>query len=286
MAQPTSAPPAFDALRLASVSLDISAAHRSGAQGIRARQVSRLRSLLDAARAQSRFWRERLPTRIPEAAGTIDLAALPVVTKAELMARFDDWVTDAEITRPALRAFMADPARVGEAFLGRYIVWESSGTSGEPGIFVQDAQAMAVHDALEALRRHTLRPMRRLFDPFFLSERMVFVGATCGHFASIVSVERLRRLNPLMGMAYHTLSIMRPTIEIVAELNALMPTILVSYPTAVALLADQARAGALHIQPDEIWTGGETLTDEVRHHIEHTFGCPVRNSYGASEFLS
>lgn len=86
-------------------------------------------------------------------------------------------------------------------------------------------------------------------------------------------------------MAYHTLSIMRPTIEIVAELNALQPTILVSYPTAVALLADQARAGALQIKPDEIWTGGETLA-AVRRHVEATFGCHVRNSYGASEFLS
>jgi phenylacetate-CoA ligase len=32
------------------------------------------------------------------------------------------------------------------------VVWESSGTSGQPGIFVQDAQAMAVYDAMEAVR--------------------------------------------------------------------------------------------------------------------------------------
>lgn len=280
------APPVFDSLRLTGVSLDVAAVQRLGAQGIRERQTSRLRSLLEAARAGSRFWRERLPAQWPSSEAGIDLAALPVVTRAELMARFDDWITDPAITRPALREFRADPARVGEAFLGRYIVWESSGTSGEPGVFVQDAQSMAVYDALEALRRDTLRPMRRLFDPLYLSERLVFVGATCGHFASVVSVERLRRVNPWLGMAYQTLSIMRPTIEIVAELNTLMPTILVSYPTAVALLADQARAGALHIQPEEIWTGGETLTDDVRQHIEHTFGCRVRNSYGASEFLA
>lgn len=286
MAQSASTPPVFDALRLTAESLDILAAQRLGIDGIRLRQTNRLRALLKSARARSRFWRERLPARAPGDAGTIDLTALPVVTKAELMAHFDDWVTDAEITRPALRKFMADPARIGEAFLGRYIVWESSGTSGESGVFVQDAQTMAVYDALEALRRHAMRPMQRLFDPLYLSERLVFVGATCGHFASVVSVERLRRLNPWMRTAFHTLSIMRPTIEIVAELNALVPTILVSYPTAVALLADQARAGALHIQPDEIWTGGETLTDDVRQHIERTFGCRVRNSYGASEFLA
>ncbi|HEX7385095.1 MAG TPA: phenylacetate--CoA ligase family protein, partial [Burkholderiaceae bacterium] len=145
---------------------------------------------------------------------------------------------------------------------------------------------MAVNDALEALRRHTQRPLQRLLDPLYLSERLAFVGATGGHFASVVSVERLRRLNPWMGVAFHTLSIMRPTAEIVAELNALAPTILVSYPTAVALLAEQACAGHLHIRPAEIWTGGETLTAEARRHIESAFGCSVRNSYGASEFLS
>lgn len=286
MAPPAYTPPVFDALRLSAVSLDITAVNRLGASGVRARQASRLRALVSIARERSRFWRERLPAQAAAARWEIDLGALPVVTKAELMAHFDDWITDAAITRPALREFMADASRVGEAFLGRYVVWESSGTRGEPGVFVQDAQALAVYDALEALRRHVLRPMRRLFDPLYLSERLAFVGATGGHFASVVSVERLRHLNPWMGAAFHTLSLMRPVAELVDELNVLAPTILASYPTAVALLADQSRAGRLHIHPEEIWTGGETLTGEVRRHVERTFGCRVRDSYGASEFLS
>ena len=286
MAPPAFGLPVFDALRLAGVALDVQAAPRLGAAAIRQRQDERLRALLAAARLRSRLWRDLLPASLPGRDGAIDLRALPIVHKAQLMRRFDDWIGDPEIELPALRRFMAEPANIGSAFLGRYIVWESSGTSGLPGIFVQDAQAMAVNDALEGVRRAVAQPWRRTFDPLYLSERLVFVGATGGHFASVVSVERLRRLNPWMGMAYHTLSIMRPTLEIVAELNALQPTILVSYPTAVALLADQARAGALQIKPDEIWIGGETLTADVRRHVEATFGCHVRNSYGASEFLS
>ncbi len=278
--------PVFDPLRLTAVSLDVQAVQRLGAAGLRARQASRLRALVCAARERSRLYRELLPVVMPESEGQIELAALPVVGKAQLMQRFDDWVTDPAIHRPELREFMADPRRVGTAFLGRYIVWESSGTSGEPCLFVQDARAMAVYDALEAVRRHTARPLQRLFDPLYLSERFAFVGATGGHFASVVSVERLRRLNPWMGTAFHSLSILRPTAELVAELNALAPTILASYPTAVALLAEQARSGALQIRPAEIWTGGETLTDAVRQLAEKTFGCAVRNSYGASEFLS
>ena len=286
MMQPPFALPVFDPLRLTAVSLDASAVQRGGAAGIAARQASRLRALVQAAQQRSPLYRELLPPALPRSGHPIELAALPVVCKSELMQRFDDWVADPAIRQSGLREFMADPQRVGAAFLGRYIVWESSGSSGEPGLFVQDAQAMAVYDALEALRRHPPRPLRRLFDPLYLSERLAFVGAIGGHFASVVSVERLRGLNPWMGAALHSLSILRPTAELVAELNALEPTILASYPTAVALLAEQARAGALHIRPVEIWTGGETLTDAVRQFVEQTFGCAVRNSYGASEFLS
>ena len=89
------------------------------------------------------------------------------------MRHFDDWVTDPELRLDALRAFTTDRSRIAEPFLGRYVVWESSGSSGEPGIFVQDATAMAVYDALEALRRPELRPLRRLLDPWCLGERIV-----------------------------------------------------------------------------------------------------------------
>ena len=286
MVQPAFDNPVFDPLRLTAVSLDVQAVQRLGAAGIRARQASRLRALVRAAQQRSRLYRESLPAVLPESEGQIELAALPVVHKKQLMQRFDDWVADPDIHQPELQEFMADPQRVGTAFLGRYIVWESSGSSGEPCLFVQDARAMAVYDALEALRRCTPRPLQRLFDPLYLGERLAFVGATGGHFASVVSVERLRRLNPWMGVAFHSLSILKPTASLVAELNALAPTILASYPTAVALLAEQARSGALQIRPAEIWTGGETLTDAVRQLAEETFGCTVRNSYGASEFLS
>ena len=286
MAPPAFGLPVFDALRLAGVALDVQAAPRLGAAAIRQRQDGRLRALLAAARLRSRLWRELLPVPPPERDGAIDLRTLPIVHKAQLMRRFDDWIGDPEIELPALRRFMAEPANIGSAFLGRYIVWESSGTSGLPGIFLQDAQAMAVNDALEGVRRAVAQPWRRTFDPLYLSERMAFVGATGGHFASVVSIERLRRLNPWMRAAFHSLSILQPTHALVAELNALAPTILASYPTGIALLAEQARAGALRVRPSEIWTGGETLSAAVREFAEQAFGCRVRDSYGASEFLS
>ena len=40
-----------------------------------------------------------------------------------------------------------------------------------------------------------LHPLQRVLDPWSLTERSVFVGATGSHFASTVSIERLRCLN-------------------------------------------------------------------------------------------
>jgi phenylacetate-coenzyme A ligase PaaK-like adenylate-forming protein len=166
------------------------------------------------------------------------------------------------------------------------VIWESSGTSGQPGVFVQDVQAMAVYDALEALRRSVPQSLQRWMDPLYLGERIAFVGATGGHFASHVSIERLRQLNPWMATAVRGFSILQPTAALVTELNAFAPTVVATYPTAAALLADQRELGHLQIPLREVWTGGETLRPTVRQRIERTMGCTVRNSYGASEFLT
>jgi len=159
----------------------------------------------------------------------------------ELMARFADWVCDPVLQLDALRAFVADPARIGEAFAGRYTVWESSGSSGVPGLFVQDAQAMAVYDALEALRRP--QPWQRWLDP----GRFAFVGATGGHFASTVNVERLRRQVPALAERLRGFSFLQPTAALVEALNRWQPQALATYPSAAVLLAEEQAAGRLRL---------------------------------------
>jgi phenylacetate-coenzyme A ligase PaaK-like adenylate-forming protein len=264
------------------VVLDVLTAMRLEPADIAERQSHRLRGLLDATARDSAFYRRRWRG--------IDLASarlqdLPVVHKRELMAQFPQWVTDKAITRAALHHFMADARRCGRPFLGRYAVWESSGSSGEPAVFVQDSGALAVYDALEALRRHSPRPWQRLLDPLMLGERFAFVGAIDGHFASHVSLQRQRRLRPWLAAGWRSFSILQPVADLVAQLNAFAPTLVATYPTAAALLADEAERGALHIAPQELWTGGETLSPAVRRRVQEVLRCHVRNSYGASEFL-
>ncbi|MEO8081966.1 MAG: phenylacetate--CoA ligase family protein [Caldimonas sp.] len=209
-----------------------------------------------------------------------------MMRKAELMRCFDRWCTEPEVRLANVRDFAADPANIGKAFLDKYVVFESSGSSGEPGYFVQDAAAMAVYDGLELLRKPDLQPWKRLLDPWGLSEKMVFVGATGGHFASTVSIERLRRLNPLLAGSLSCLSFLQPIDALVSELDRLAPSVVATYPSAAVLLAGEFLAGRLHKAPREIWTGGETLSLGMRKFVEDAFGCRVVNSYGTSEFLT
>lgn len=274
--------PVFDPLRFSSLSVDVLASGRTSAQALEARQQSRLSMLLAAAQQDSPFYREHLRGAVP---GITPLRELPSVSRQALMGRFDDWVTDPQLKLSDLRAFTADPERIGQDYLGEYLVWESSGTSHEPGIFVQNARTMAVYDALEVVRRSAPRPAQRWLDPLALTERIAFVGATSGHFASAVSMQRLRELNPWLAPFMRSISILQSTRRLVEALNAFAPTVIATYPTVAALLADEADRGALHFAPKEVWTGGETLSSTVRQRLVRALGCAVRNSYGASEFM-
>lgn len=275
-------PAVLDPLQAAAVTLDVLAAAGDTPERVCWRQTQRLAALLAHAQRASPLLRERLAGLDPAHA---TLGDLPVSRRDELMAQFDRWVTDPALRLDELRAFTAEPARIAEPWLGRYLVWESSGTSGLPGVFVHDAATLAVYDALEALRRSEPEAWRRWLDPAQAGERLVFVGATGGHFASLVSLRRLQRLQPWRGAALACVSILQPTAALVAELNALQPSQLATYPTAATLLADEAAAGRLRIRPRTVWTGGETLDPAQRQHIAQHLGCPVRDSYGASEFL-
>jgi hypothetical protein len=76
----------------------------------------------------------------------VQLASLSVVNKRDLMAHFDDWVTDPDITIASLRRdFLSDPSLVGARCLGRYHVATTSGTSGEPAILIHDASSALFH---------------------------------------------------------------------------------------------------------------------------------------------
>jgi phenylacetate-CoA ligase len=244
--------------------------------------ATRVANIVRWASCHSRFYAKRYS--LWRKHGQPALRDLPPVTKQELMSHIEDSVTDPAITRERIDAFLGDPRAVGTAFLGRYAVWTSSGTSGIPGIFVHNRHALAVYDALEAIRfRHLGSPLEA-WSCMIRPERFFLLSATGGHFASNSAVERLKILHPSLGEQMRTASVLDSMASVCSKLNAFHPTIIATYPSAALALGAAAQQGQLRIEPAEIWTGGESLSGSDRAYLTHVFGCPVRNSYGSSEF--
>jgi phenylacetate-coenzyme A ligase PaaK-like adenylate-forming protein len=244
----------------------------------------RLSLLATHARKHSPFYRERL-ARFPDE-GPVQLQEIPVLDKRTLMSEFDRVLTDDTVRQDALRGFLADPQQVGRPFGQGCAVWTSSGTSGEPGIFVHDPQALAVYDALQLFRfRGASATWTGAVAPLAMG-RYALVAATGGHFAGAASVERLRLLFPWLAPMMRVISLMQPLPALVAELNKYAPDVIATYPTMAVQLAREQEAGRLAIAPTQIWTGGETLSPLSRELLECVFGATVREEYGTSEFPS
>jgi phenylacetate-coenzyme A ligase PaaK-like adenylate-forming protein len=215
----------------------------------------RFDALVKFARTHSPCYRDAyrsLPAR------ELSSAELPVMTERALMARFDDWVTDPEVKLAGVEAFLADRKHIGERYLDGYIIWKSSGSTGTPGIYVQDADALATFDALMAVHLEPLRfAARHSWELLAGGGRAALVAATGDHFASVASWQRVCQSSP--WIAARGFSIMDPLPQLIADLNAYQPVFLASYPTMLALLAEEQKAGRLKIRPLKLWSGGECL---------------------------
>jgi phenylacetate-coenzyme A ligase PaaK-like adenylate-forming protein len=77
-----------------------------------------------------------------------------------------------------------------------------------------------------------------------------------------------------------------PLGEIAERLNTLQPRALIGYPTMLALLAAQQRAGGLRIAPATVTASSEMLTDADRIAITEAFGIPVVNQFASTEGLA
>jgi putative adenylate-forming enzyme len=246
-------------------------------------QIRRLADLIAFARARSPFY-SNLYGHLP--ADTKELHRLPPVSKHDLMQHFDDWVTDPRVTSAGVESFVSDSANVGGFYADQYAIWTSSGTTGTPGIFVQDQSALRTYAALALLRglKVWVTPATLLT---FLRQglRAVFIIATGGHWASDAVKEHILGLSTALSDRILAYSVVEPIAQIVEKLNELRPTILVGYPSVLQLLAQQQISGALAISPLLIVSAAERLTPLACNQISGAFGTLVRELYAAAEFM-
>lgn len=272
----------MESLTFSHITWDTWKAMRGGIPAINARQRRRLTELVAFVRANSHYYADKyshLPDHIT------DVRQLQPVMKPDLLKYFDDWVTDPEVTRAGVEAFVADKSLVGHHYLGRYFVCTTSGITGVPTMLVHDAGMLALSSAVELARAVpnwglTLGDWSRFAK---LGGRVAAVFVTGGHFQGFASIKRRHLDNPRREKTARMFSALSPLSEIVEGLNDYQPAMLAAYPSSLALLAEEQEEGQLHINPVLVLPTGETLTALVRERIETAFHAHVRQSYGSSE---
>lgn len=248
---------------------------------IAAHQRQQLRRLLAHAMAHSPYHGRRLAGVDAAAFELSELASLPVMTKADMMASFDDVVTDRRLTRAAVEACLEKSGDHPGFLHGEVLCMASGGSSGVRGVFAFAWEA-AVDFAL-APQRSALRRT--------LSEGLPEGGLLLGFVSAPTAVHATGASAWLSdgGMGGLMRTVRAPSTlplpEIVARLNAARPNLLAGYPTMVRLLAEEKRAGRLAIEPRSVVTTSEPLTPEARAEITAAFGVAPANAFGSTEGL-
>jgi phenylacetate-CoA ligase len=264
-----------------SIFLDTRRITRGAPELIIARQQERLNELVAFARASSRFYAEKY-RGLPET--ITDVRQLPPVTKLELMERFDEVVTDPSLNKENVMNYISDLGNIGKPFLGKYMIWTTSGTTGTPGIFLEDKNWDAVITTVNVFRigaewynMDVIRGMLKAGG----NSASVFAGN--GHFLGVTMLERQRNSNRSRGKHIRLIPVTLPIHEIVRQLNELQPAMFAGYASALGLLAQEQIEGRLNIHPSIVISSAEPLSQDTRSLIQKGFGVPPRNNYGCSE---
>lgn len=240
-------------------------------------QKKRLTELVQYAKAHSPYYHD-LYQNIGK---KHSLCELPPVNKVSLMSQFDRWVTDSKLHLKDLNEFMENQDNIGRMFDDKYLIFTTSGSTGNPLVCVADKTTNNVMAALNLLRAFAHKEDMTHF--LKKGGKTMGVFATGGFYLSNSSI-RYRLLNmPWKRKQIGISSALLPIPQIVAELNQFQPTMLGGYPSILDLLIEEKRSGRLHIQPSIIMTGGEYLSDSLRLRLAEAFHCHVQTSYSCTE---
>jgi hypothetical protein len=242
---------------------------RQGQAGVARRQQQRLQDLVAYARAHSPYYTQ-LYRDAPQPVS--EIRQLPVVTKAELMSHFDDWVTDPAVTRAQIEAFLADPGNVGRDFLGRYVVCTTSGATGIPAILLHDHAALVVYNVLGYAR--SLPALLLSPGPVWAllrgRGRLAAVFVTGGHFLGNTMMARRIRKMPWRARMQRIFSALTPVAELVSDLNTFQPVVLGGYPSGADPCPCRSPFPSIHVvgRTDDILshTGRRTGSDPAAGH--------------------
>ena len=202
------------------------------------------------------------------------LGQLPVLTKSELMTHFDELAVDRNIRIAEVRSHLNQLKGDG-LYRGKYRVTQTGGSTGTPGIFLDDriewatiiasySRAQEWAGIIAGLTRRTRLAVVSSLVPFHQSAR---VGASVD--SPFIPIRRFDSTDKLDA--------------IVAGLNSWQPQNLIAYASMLRILAEEQLSGSLRISPQAVMSASEVLMEESRNHIRRAWNCEPFDVYAATE---
>ena len=235
-------------------------------------KLAKFRALVRHANTHSPYYARLISERRLDP-GTCTPADFPVLTKAILMANFDDIVTDRRITKKVVADFLSRSSDPTERLFGEVTVMHTSGTSGEVGYFLYAPSDQARMNAGSRRFRQVFKgrfPKKRRRR--FRRVRIAFYGATGGHFAGVTAVSALQRGLRRLFLKTAAFEVNTPLPGVTAGLDRFEPDVLIGYTTALKVLAEEQRAGRLHVAPIAVAATGEMVTKADLKLLSEAFG--------------
>ncbi|MBR5520738.1 MAG: phenylacetate--CoA ligase family protein [Oscillospiraceae bacterium] len=237
----------------------------------------RLDDLISHARENSPYY-SNLYCNLPQDASFSDL---PPVNKKDLMENWNDWVCDRNLTLAKVEKFMEDKDNIGRWLDNKYLVFTTSGSTGNPLVAVYDKTANNIMGGIAACRSYARKEDLKAFMKRGRKSMAVFADG--GFYLGNSSVRSRLLSMPWKKKQMAISSALYPVDKIVQQLNDFQPDMLGGYPSNLELLIDEANAGRLNISPVIIMTGGEYLSDDLRARLSETFKCYVQTAYSCTE---
>lgn len=243
-------------------------------------QLAKLKELLKHAKRHTGFYKEKLAFLDIEDIESFrleDLSSLPITTKQDTLAHWDEFISDRVINRKQaeehLQKFRDDETE-NPFYQDRYLLFATGGSSGERGLFLWDIENFADFLCLAYRRQRedilkgkcSVRKIAAIEAPSWLH------GSVPVFASNILENTELKHFPVNMSME-----------QLIKELEEFQPDQLVGYASIITELSVLARYGKCKIKPGYISTNSEPLDEAGRASIFDAWSVQPNNSWGAVE---
>lgn len=236
-------------------------------------QDKKLKKLVNYAKNNSNYFKKIYK----DISDSFQLEDLPVTNKIELMNNFNDWLTDNNVNLNKIEEFTNNKENIGHMINNKYLVFKTSGSTGNPLTVLYDKKTIDVQSSIAALRTFARKEDLKSFIKNGKTTAGIFASdgfyLACG-MSKYLQLKMPKKKNKI------TIDVNEKEEKIIEELNKFNPSMLSGYPSNLALLSNYKE---LNIKPQIVITGGELLTDEIREKLKDKFNCYVQTHYSCTE---